>query len=147
MNKSGDTKAEFLKFLEGLSHKDWEIKVNSELLIKDFVSYIVGWEEEYAGVLIDSFKTGQKPWFLKTKDYSDFNKNSALRYKGYSPEKLLERWKYLIRVLESEIQDIGEENLRKNPDFSWLFDRHYLDYFKQIKKFISSSSEKVYKTK
>lgn len=124
----------FVKYLEGLKDEDWNVKVNSKWTVKDVVSHLIGWEEECANVLVNSLKTGKKPWFLKDQDYSEFNKKNVERYKNYTPKKLLEKWKHLTKITENVIKNVGgEDRLLKEKD--WLFDdSHYIEHWEQIKK-------------
>ncbi len=124
----------FIKYLERLENKDWNVKINSKWTVKDVVSHLVGWEEECANVLVDSLKTGEKPWFLEDQDYSEFNRKNVERYKSYTPKKLLEKWKHLIKITDKVIKDAGgEERLLKERD--WLFDgSHYIEHWEQIKR-------------
>jgi len=124
----------FIKYLERLSDRDWNIKVNDKWTVKDVVSHLVWWEEECAKVLIDSLKTDERPWFLEDQDYSEFNRQNVEKYKNYSPKNLLDKYKHFAKVTEKVIRDAGgEENLLKEKE--WLFDdSHYIEHWEQIKK-------------
>lgn len=132
----GDYQQDFFDLLESLSEDEWELKVNDKWSVKDVVAHLIGWEEECAVSLMDSWQTGKKPWFMKTDDYDEFNRKSVMKYKNYTPKQLIERWKFVIRVLDSEIDDIGIGRLKaKGELFDWLFDEsHYEEHLEQIKK-------------
>lgn len=136
---SDEVKKEFFNLLRSLKKEEWYVKVNSRWAVKDVIAHLVAWEEEAAVCLREAWQTKQKPWFLLTDNFDDFNKRAVNKYKNYSPKQLLERWDFVIRVLDSEIKDIGVGNLRLRPDlFEWVFDEgedgHYLEHFQQIKK-------------
>lgn len=129
------------KLFESLTEEEWVLKVNQNWTVKDVLSHLAGWEEEYAASLADSWVTKKPPWFLNAtkKSIDDFDNRSVNRYKDYSSEDLVERWKYLMKVFESEIMQIGIDRLKTKPFlFDWIFDEeHYLEHFKQVKKTIS----------
>lgn len=133
---------EFFRLLENLKDEEWDIKVDNEWAIKDVVAHLVGWEKECVQILEETWKTKEKPWFLKTDDYNEFNKKNAQEYENYSPKELLKEWKFWQNSLDEKIEKIGENNLRQNPElFEWVFDEgedgHYLEHFNQIKKVLN----------
>lgn len=130
---------EFLKLLENLTPDQWNIKVNKNWTIKDCVAHLVGWEKECVGELKKYWKTKNKPWFLKTDDFSKFNSKSINKYKNYQPKKIITEWKKWQKIFEEVIEIIGEDRIRKDKELSdWVFDEyndnHYLEHLKQIKK-------------
>jgi|SRR5271157_1761673 len=133
-----DTLERFINYLENLRDKDWKAMVNSKWDVKDVVSHLVGWEEECAKALINSLKTGETPWFLENEDYDEFNKQSVEKYKNYSPKKLLEKWKYFIRMWEKEIRKVSNKDKSKlKPVYD--SDSHYIEHWEQIKKVLNKS--------
>jgi hypothetical protein len=137
----GDYKQEFLELAENLNDEEWDIKVNSGWTIKDIVSHFIAWEEEFAVCLKDSWQNNEKPWFLKTNNFNDFNKAAVKKYKNYNARELIERWKFVIRVLDFEIDNIGIGRIKaKGELFDWIFDdSHYQKYLNQAKKVIGIS--------
>ena len=130
-------KKEFLKFLESLNEEDFNVKINN-ISLRDKIIYLVGLEEEYAGVLIDFWKTNEKPWFLCAKNYDSFNKTSIQKYKSYSSQKLIERLQFLIDIFENEVLDIGVEKLKERKGSEWIFDdSRYSKCLVEIKKVLA----------
>ena len=132
-------KKEFFDLLESLRFDEWDVMVNRDWTVKDVVSHLVAWEEEAAVCLRDSWQTKEKPWFMNTDDYDEFNCAAVNKYRNYKPKDLIERWKFVLKVLDSEIYDIGVSNLRRYPElFEWVFDEedesHYLEHLEQIKR-------------
>ena len=132
----GEYQEEFLELLADLDDKDWDLRVNSGLTIKEMVSQLIGWEEEYAVCLMDSWQSGEEPWFLKTEDYSEFNDKAVKKYNQYTLKGLIERLKFVTLVFDSEIEDIGIGRLKvKGKLFDWFFDdSHYEKYSIELKK-------------
>ena len=129
---------EFLELLENFKPKDWNIKVKNRT-IKEIVAHLVGWEKEAVEQLDVTWKTKEKPWFLKTNNYDRFNQKSMDYYKNHSTEELIKEWKHWQNLLDEKIEEIGEENLRKKPElFEWVFDEgdesHYLEHLNEIKE-------------
>jgi hypothetical protein len=135
--ETSDARERLLNLFESLSYKEWEIKTDSNYTIKELLAQAVAWEEEFAVCLRDSWQTKEKPWFLKTNKYEEFNKAAIRKYQSYNSKELIERWRFVIKVLDSEIRDIGVGNLRvKQELFNWIFDldNSYLKYLNKIKK-------------
>jgi len=134
----GDNKQEFFELIESLNDEEWDIKVSSDLTIKEIVSQFIGWDEEFAVCLVDSWQNNEAPWFVKTKDFDNFNKSCIDKYKKYSSRQLIERWKFVIKVLDSEINDIGIGKIKaKGELFDWIFDDSvYEKYLSKIKAVI-----------
>lgn len=133
----------FMKLLESLNEDDWKIKVNSDWTIKDVISHLVGWEREAVKALEEEWKTKEKPLFLLTEDFNEFNKKNVEHYKRYNSRELLDEWKKLQNILDEKINEIGEENLRKEPElYDWVFDEgeenHYKEHYEQIKKVLGN---------
>ena len=133
---------DFISYCRGLKPEDWRKKVNEKWTVKDVVAHMVGWEKEVARVLLEAWRTGQKPWFIEAENYDEFNSKSVEGYTGYSPEDLLLEWESFQNRLNDLITEIGEENLRKLSGFDWVFDGgedgHYAHHLRQIKEVVES---------
>ncbi|MBN1778828.1 MAG: maleylpyruvate isomerase N-terminal domain-containing protein [Candidatus Buchananbacteria bacterium] len=129
---------QFIKLLESLDDSQWNLPVNKNWTIKGVVAHLVGWEKEAAEQLPIIWQTKSQPWFFQTDDYKKFNQQSIDRYSKLSGKELIKTWLDLQDKIEMEIQKIGEDNLRANPEFLWVFDEgensHYSHHFNQIKK-------------
>mgnify|MGYP001559969197 FL=1 len=139
----GDNKQEFFELVQGLGVEDWNVKINADWTLKEVVSHFIGWEEEFAVSLLDSWQNNATPWFLKTKNFDEFNKKSVKKYEKYSPQQLIERWRFVMRVFDSEIDDIGIGRIKaKGKLFDWVFeDGIYEKYLEKVKKVIKVSKE------
>lgn len=131
---------DFLEFLKNLKEEDWAKKINENWTIKDVVAHLVGWEKESARVLKDVWGSEKDPWFLLDGNYEKFNARSVDFYKSYSAEELIREWEKWQGVLEGEIKEIGENNLRQDPKMNWVFDEeHYKYHLDQIKSSLNKS--------
>jgi len=131
---------EFIELLENLEPLKWNTKVKNKT-IKEIVAHLVGWEKEAVKRLDEVWKTKEKPWFLKTENFDEFNKKSMKYYKDYSPEELIKEWKHWQRLLDKKIKEIGEDKLRTESElFDWVFDEgennHYLEHLNQTKEIL-----------
>ncbi len=114
---------DFLNYCKQLQPEDWSKMVNEKWTVKDVVAHLAAWEKECARELGKAWTTREKPWFLKTDNWDDFNERSYNFYKDYSPEQLLDEWEKWQKELSKEIEKIGEGELKQDPDmFSWAFD-------------------------
>ncbi len=128
---------EFSELLENLKPDKWNLKIKNRT-IKEIIAHLVGWEKEAVEQLDKVWKSKQKPWFLKTDNFDEFNKESINYYKNYSPKELINEWKKYQKLLDNKINEIGEKNLRAEPElFNWVFDKgeenHYLEHLNEIK--------------
>ena len=130
---------DFFNLLEKLNKNQWEIKINRNWTIKDCIAHLIGWEKEGIKVLRKCWDEEKNPWFMKNdKDYRKFNKKTVKKYHNFKPNELINEWKKWQKCFENEVEKIGTNKLRKNPEFDWVFDEtsenHYLHHLKQIKK-------------
>ena len=112
--------------------------------IKELVAHLVAWERNDPGIIKESWKTKQKPWFTNNKPEDDdvFNKEGLKYYKKFTPEQLIEEWSFYQKQVRETVEEIGEENLKQYPDiFGWLFDdKHYNHHYNQIKKILDEQN-------
>jgi len=131
--------SELISYLKTLSQNDWNKKITDEWTVKDMIAHLVGWEKGDPGLIKSTWQTKEKPWFMKTKEYDAFNRQSVEYYKNFTPAELIAEWKKWRDKVKEVIMEIGEDKLRAHPDlFGWLFDQgansHTNIHFKQIKK-------------
>jgi hypothetical protein len=137
MNTENITK-EFFELLENLQPEELDKKIGKRT-IKEVIAHLVGWEKEAFERLDETWRTKEKPWFLKTDNFDEFNEKSIENYKNFTPEQLLNEWKKWQKKLDDKIEEIGEDKLREDMElFDWVFDEgdenHYLEHLNQIKK-------------
>jgi hypothetical protein len=131
---------EFISYLENLSAEDWSKKVNKNWTVKDMVAHLVGWAREVDKELPLAWKSRTVLWFMKVRDenFTNFNRKQVKYYADYTPKELLEEWKKWGAVFDLEVKAIGEEKLRKEKRYEWVFDEeddnHELWHFNQVKK-------------
>ncbi len=93
-----------------------------------------------ANGLLGVFEEGKEPWFVLTDDYSKFNDKIYKEYKNYSPKELIKKLDKREKILEDNIKRIGENEIRKKGNISWVFDEgkepHFKYHLKQINKAI-----------
>ena len=128
----------FIFYLKTLKPEDWSKKATDKWTVKDVVAHLVGWEKEVVNTLDEARKTGEPAWFMKQKNWDEFNKQNTEFYKNYSPKELLEEWEMWQEKLEAKIKELGESELRDDKDMEYLFDEgddsHYEHHYRQIKK-------------
>ena len=130
---------DFISYLKTLQPEDWNKQVTDKWTVKDVVAHMVGWEKGDSDAIQKAWETKEKPWWLDTSDYDEFNRQNVKLYKDYTPEELIKEWEKCEKHNENEIERIGEDKLRSRPDlFRWLFeegeDSHYNYHYKQIKE-------------
>lgn len=133
-------KQDFLNLIKQLKADEWNVRVNDRWTVKDVVAHMVGWEAIDPIEIRKAWETKKRPWFYETDDFAAFNQASLDKYQLYTPEQLikeLEKWQKLV---QNEIDRLGENKLRREPQlFGWLFERdedaggHYGQHLKQIK--------------
>ncbi len=106
--------------------------------MKDVLAHLAGWEKEVARELLKTWGSENEAWFMSVSNYDEFNEGIRRFYESYSPDQLimeLEKWQ---KVLEDEIREIGETNIKNKPDMEWVFDEggepHFEHHVKQMKK-------------
>lgn len=129
---------DLLAYCRTLKPEDWSKSVNGKWTVKDIVAHLVGWEREVALELPKAWSGKKQPWFMADSNYDDFNATSVNYYKNYSPEELLAEWEKWQKAINVQVERIGEENLRQQPDFGWVFDDgedgHYGKHYRQIQR-------------
>jgi hypothetical protein len=129
---------EFIDFLASLTEPQWQTKVNADWTVKDVIAHLIGWAYEVAVALPTVWETGEEPWFCKTCDYDEFNDGNVRRYKGLSPGETLAEYIRSEKIVNAEIDRIGESRLRESGKYGWLFDEgpnsHWMNHFRQIKR-------------
>lgn len=140
---------DFLGYCRQLKGDDWNKMVNQKWTVKDVVAHMAAWEKECAKELSKAWATKEKPWFLKTHNWDEFNERSYNFYKDYTPEQLLEEWEKWQKELNREIEQIGKAKLKQYPAmFNWAFDEWEIDedhnpshkdyHWKKVKKVLGS---------
>ncbi|WKZ25101.1 MAG: hypothetical protein QY321_01585 [Patescibacteria group bacterium] len=137
-------KIDFISYLETLTENDWSKKVTSQWSVKDVVAHLTGWEKDDVDAIRSIWTTKELPWWMKTKNYDDYNKKWVDYYSSYTSGQLLNELKICQQAVADEINRIGEANLREYPElFSWLFDEtdksHYSIHLRQIKEAVSGA--------
>ena len=115
---------DFIALLKTLSPEEWQKPVDESWKVKDIIAHMVGWEEECAKLLLEIWKTKTPPWFAISLEGDDpFNKKSVDKFGRFSNEQLISEWEKWIERGKEEVEKIGEENMRANPDlFGWWFE-------------------------
>ncbi|AKM83519.1 hypothetical protein A2422_01460 [Candidatus Woesebacteria bacterium RIFOXYC1_FULL_31_51] len=138
LTKSEEISNELISYLTNLSIDQWNLKVSDEWTVKDIISHLIGWNIEASKVLPAVWKTKETPWFLNTDDYEKFNRTYVEAHRQDFPQKVLREFIGSEEIFSKVIQEIGEDNLRKQIDkYYWVFDEgedsHYLEHLNQIK--------------
>jgi len=130
-----------LEYFKNLKPEDWDKPVTEKWRVKDVLSHLVGWEREVAVELPKYFETKVNPWFMETDDYSDFNRRIQGEFSGHSPEALLAELAKWGKVRDTEIERLGEANIRKMPHMDWIFDEgaepHFDHHIAQVRSALS----------
>jgi len=137
---------DFIEYCKNLKSEDWRVQVTDKWTVKDVVAHMVGWEKVGVEALEKYLKIGgNKPWFMESGDYDNFNTEQVEFYKNHSPKELLKEWQDWQIKIEKLIKKIGEKKLRINKDMEWLFDEekedgHYKHHLDQIKKALNKQN-------
>jgi len=127
----------FITLIKSLKPEDWNKKATEKWSVKDVVAHMVGWEREDSDVIRLTWENKERPWFMKTEDYNEFNKKWVEYYRNYTSQELIQELETWQKTVQAEIDSIGEENLKTRLDlFKWLFndgeDNHYNHHYRQI---------------
>ncbi|TAK96979.1 hypothetical protein EPO05_00430 [Patescibacteria group bacterium] len=113
-----------LTYCKQLRPDDWTRMVNNHWTIKDCVAHMVGWEKECVKELKITWATQCDPWFMRTNNWDDFNRESVTFYQNFTPEQLLAEWEKWQREMEELKNKIGEDKLKQAGEkFAWVFDQ------------------------
>ena len=110
---------DFISYLKTLKLDDWNKKATDRWTIKDVVAHMVGREREDVEEIKKIWDTKQKPWFMETDNYDEFNAKWAEFYKDYTSDELISEWELWQKKVTEEIDKIGYSNIKSRPD---LFD-------------------------
>ena len=109
---------------------------------------MVGWERSDVEEIPKIWRTKRQPWFVKTKNYDEFNAKWVNFYKNYTPTQLVTEWEMWQNKVSEEIDRIGYQNIKSRPDlFDWLLEDedikdlsrgngHYAHHYRQIKRVV-----------
>lgn len=145
---------DFIAYLNTLKPEDWKKMATPKWTVKDVVAHMVSWEKESCEAVVKAWETKQRPWFMETENYEDFNVQQVEYYAHYTPNQLLQEWKMWQKKIWEEIEQIGYDNVKAHPElFDWLMDGqtkteesytlneggdHYRHHYEQIKKAVES---------
>lgn len=106
-------------------------------MVRDVVAHLIGWEKGDPEAIRKAWETKEPPWWLKTRNYDEFNEKNVEYYRKYTPVQLIDGLEKYQKQVQEEIDRIGEDNLRAYPDFfGYLFDEtddsHYAHHYRQI---------------
>ena len=132
---------EFIAYLKTLKSEDWGKMATDKWAVKDVVAHMVGWERQDPKTLRESWEKKEVPWWIKERNFDEFNQRSVEDFKDHTPEKLIAEWGMWQKKVQEEIDRIGYDNLCLYPDvfdyfISGRVGKHYQHHLNQIKRAI-----------